>query len=105
MVLKALDSSAVGVLCSFSNPVSTISQCLQDDFTINRHSALREDWPLFQAEHFTSVALIHHKRGHSRKKDIEFIVGYQHRGRVSLLVPLFDVNVSHTSKGLFGILI
>ena len=103
-VLKALDSPAVvGVLSSFSDPISTVSQRLQDDFTINRHSASREDWPLFQPKHFTSVALIHHKRGHSRKKDIEFIAGYQHRGQISLLEPLVDVNVSHTSKGFFEI--
>jgi len=103
-VLNALDSPAVAaVITSYYNPVLKISERLQDDFTINRHRVSQEDWPAFQPKHFTSVVLIHHKRGHSRKKDIEFIAGYQHQGRVSLLEPVIDINLTHTSKGFFEI--
>ena len=98
-ILKALDSPKVlAVINSFSNPnvllqysetermttVSEIAYRLQDYSIENRHKVSEDDWPPFQPTHFTSVAIIHHKKTHSRKEEIEFIASIQHKGQISL---------------------
>jgi len=110
-VLKALDSFEVtAVINSYSNPnillehsevdmqkaISIVADRLQDCSKISRHSKSEEEWPPYQPNHFTSIALIHHKKGLSTKKEITFVASMQHKGKV--YQSKLDSHVTQTSN-------
>ena len=94
-----------------SEAVSNVADRIQNHSKTNRHRLSTNEWPRFQPEHFTSVAIIHHpKKRHSKKREIECIASFQHQGRVSQLNPFDEsigphdesssASVSQTSKDL-----
>jgi len=80
-----------------SEAVSEVARRVREYSKANRHKVSKEDWPPFQPKHFTGVALIHFKKGHTVREEIEVIAHSQHKG---LKEPLGNVNVSPTTKNL-----
>ena len=102
-VLKALDSlPVVALLKRFSSTssilqyndvemleaVTTVAERLQETSKENRYKVSPDDWPpnIIKLKHFTSVALIHYKHGHTKREEIEVIAEKQHKGEISNLV-------------------
>ncbi|XP_065894793.1 protein NLRC5-like [Dysidea avara] len=101
-IIKALDSpKVVAVKKSFSNPntilqysevdmleaVLEVANRLQKNSKSSRYSKTEDEWPPYRPKHFTSIALIHYKKGHSTKKEITFVASIQHTGQLSQTEP------------------
>jgi len=94
-VLEALQSSKViAVLNSFSSPsavlqynelemleaVSHVAAVLKVQSNYIRYNVSTDDWPPSKLNHFTGVALIHHKdKIISRKEEIDFVTSMQYK--------------------------
>jgi len=122
-MLQALDSPEVmAVMDDYSNSspitvynrsemrqaVSIVSEILQENSKENRYRISPDDWPNIELKHFTSVALIHYKKGHNKKEEIEVIADIQHRGEIEKITniqknvtePLSNANVTKTTKDI-----
>ena len=79
--------SAVTVLTVNHNSISVVVQGvtdrLQKHFIIERYKNSDDDWPSYQPDHFTSVALIHHREKHATEKEIITISKQQHKGEIN----------------------
>ncbi|XP_065895913.1 protein NLRC3-like [Dysidea avara] len=78
--------------------VNIVANRLQEYSKETRHKVSQKDLPPFQPKHFTSVVIIHHKKSHSRKEEIEFIANIQHKGKINPTKQLDDVGVAQTVK-------
>ena len=87
------------------NAVSVVSKCLKQQSIDNRYKVSTDEWPNIELKHFTSVALIHYKRGHSKKEEIEVIAKNQHKGEVTLVESLGDANLVKTTKDISEIFV
>ena len=85
-VIEAVESPAV-VSTSFKynqNSISTASGQLQKFYIQERHRASEDDWPQYQPEHFTSVALIHHREKFTTTREVIAIANIMHKGEVNV---------------------
>jgi len=91
--------------------VSNVSELLKVNSKANRYKISPDEWLNIELEHFTSVALIHYKKGHNKKEEIEVIADIQHRGEIEEITdtehrhkdvtePLSNVNVTKTTKDI-----
>ena len=111
-LLTALDAPRVAaIIKSYSNPnillqysevdmleaVSEVANLLQTCSKTSRNSPTGEEWPPYQPNHFTSIALIHHKKGLCTKKEITFVANIQHKGQFSETESL-GTHVTQTSN-------
>ena len=115
-LLKALDSPEVKAVMSdywtadggmlehrrseMLEAVCNVAECLQENSRENRYKVSPDDWPNIELKHFTSVALIHYKKGHNKREEIEVIADIQHKGKISLTEPLGNVNLTKTTKDI-----
>ena len=89
---------------SADNPVSTSidnnadlliskeTEHMQQFYKSERYKSTRsDDWPPYQPDHFTSVALIHHKEKLTTKKEVIAVATQSHKGKI-------EVGVSHNNS-------
>ena len=74
--------------------VSVVAKRLQETSEDTRYKVSADDWPNIELTHFTSIALIHYKKGQNKKEEIEVIADYQCRGMPG------DVNLTKTTKDI-----
>jgi len=65
-------------------PVTKTRVQLQNFYIQERYTTSENDWPSYQPEHFTSVALIHHKEKHVTTREVIAIANVMHKGEVSV---------------------
>ena len=93
-VIEAVESSAVvsvvhkaATPSDFSQdsvPVTTARIQLQKFYIQERYKMSEDDWPSYQPEHFTSVALIHHREKHVTTREVISIANVMHKGQVDV---------------------
>ena len=71
--------------------INTVSGQLQKYFIQERYKVSEDDWPSYQPEHFTSVALIHHREKHVTTKEVIAVANVMHKGEI-------DVSASKASR-------
>ena len=97
-VTHAIDSSAVASSVVTNKPIDPIifpgmdpvthgvviqvSNQMQQYYINERYKNLEDDWPPFQPEHFTSVALIHHKEKHVTVREVITVSSLTRAGNV-----------------------
>ena len=64
---------------------------MREFYKNERFQNKENQWPSYQPEHFTSVALIHHKNKHTTEPEVEAVASRAHRGHVEV-----DVNSHFT---------
>ena len=57
---------------------------LQEFYKGERYKTSEDDWPSYQPEHFTSVALIHHREKHVTTREVIAIANVMHKGKVNV---------------------
>ena len=85
-VIEAVESPAV-VSASFKynqDSISTAKGQLQTFYKHERHRPSEDDWPKYQPEHFTSVALIHHREKLTTTTEVIAIANVMHKGEVNV---------------------
>jgi len=96
-VIEAVDSPAVvsvthkaavisdnSMLESVPVPVTNARIQLQKFYIQERYKVSEDDWPSYQPEHFTSVALIHHREKHVTTREVIAIANVLHKGKVNV---------------------
>ena len=91
-VIDAIESPSVvstakasaEVTVSAAAIISNVSNQLQEFYVNERYKTLEDDWPSYQPEHFTSVALIHHREKHITKTEVFAIASAMHKGEVNI---------------------
>ena len=95
-VIEAVESSAVVSVVhkdavidnsskdTVSEPLTNARNQLQEFYTNERYKASEDDWPSYQPEHFTSVALIHHREKHVTTREVIAIANVLHKGEVNV---------------------
>ena len=76
--------------------INSVSKQMQKYFINERYKVSADDWPSYQPEHFTSVALIHHREKHATAKEVFVIANVMHKGEI-------NVPASKTSKKISDI--
>ena len=61
-----------------------VSNQMQRYYIEERYKISGDDWPPYQPEHFTSVALIHHKGKHRTTKEVIAVARKMHRGSIKV---------------------
>ena len=95
-VIEAVESSAVVSVLhktavidnstkdTVSEPLTNARNQLQEFYTNERYKGSEDDWPSYQPEHFTSVALIHHREKHVTTREVIAIANVLHKGEVNV---------------------
>lgn len=78
---KAYSKAAAGNENVTVNDIIIISSDQLRQFYKNeRYSNTEDDWPPYQPDHFTSVALIHHREKHNTEREVISIATKMHKG-------------------------
>ena len=98
-VTQAIDSPAVAslvatnkTLCAAYTDIDVVSRQvvyhahnhMQKFYIKERYKISEDDWPPYQPEHFTSVALIHHKEKHTTVREVIAVATKIHKGSVKV---------------------
>lgn len=64
--------------------VANASKQLKIFYRNERYKTSEDEWPSYQPEHFTSVALIHHKEKYVTTKEVIAVANVMHRGEITV---------------------
>lgn len=85
-LIQAIDSIIADVVQNSSNQLK--------EFYINeRYKSKEEDWPPYQPDHFTGVALIHHKERHITVRESIAVVSTMYRGNINRELNRQSLNI------------
>ena len=94
-VIQAIDSLPVASLvvanktlpgaCTDMDVVYHAHNHMQKFYIKERYKISEDDWPPYQPEHFTSVALIHHKEKHTTVREVIAVATKIHKGSVEVV--------------------
>ena len=65
---------------TLDNIICNSSDQLQEFYINERYNNTEDNWPTYQPDHFTSVALIHHKEKHYTEKEVIAVATKMHKG-------------------------
>ena len=68
---------------SICTALTTATTKLQKSYIHQRYTVSKDDWPSYQPEHFTSVALIHHVHKHVTTKEVIAVAKVMHKGNIA----------------------
>ncbi|XP_065891493.1 NACHT, LRR and PYD domains-containing protein 3-like [Dysidea avara] len=69
---------------SWSKVIEAVESSAVEFYTNERYKGSEDDWPSYQPEHFTSVALIHHREKHVTTREVIAIANVLHKGEVNV---------------------
>ena len=96
MLLVGMDDETRGVIFN-------VSSQMQQYYIEERYKVSGDDWPPYQPDHFTSVALIHHKDKHRTVREVIAVAQKMHRGSVK--VDNTSTNSLQNSEQVMGMLL
>ena len=79
---ETLAVACAGMDAAIRHLVFNVSDQMQKFFIKERYKVSEDDWPPYQPEHFTSVALIHHKENYATVKEVIAVASTLHRGSI-----------------------
>ena len=81
------------------NAILNSSKQMQQHYIHQRHKNTEDEWPPFQPDHFTSVAIIHHKEKHATMKEVIAVATKAYEGNFKVDVTNQDTQNAEQSTG------
>ena len=102
-VIAAQNTLCVGMDDETHGVIFNVSNQMQRYYIEERYKISEDDWPPYQPDHFTSVALIHHKDKHRTVREVIEVAQKMHRGSVK--VDDTSINSLQKSKRVLGMVL
>ena len=83
-IVSAMTKKKDGMDDATQSVVQNASDQMRRFYKIERFKSAEGDWPLYQPDHFTSVALIHHKEKYMTNKEVFAVASNTFKGNVKV---------------------
>ena len=83
-IVNAITNKKDGMDATTQSAVQNASDQMRKFYKNERYKSTKGDWPLYQPDHFTSVALIHHKEKYMTNREVFAVASRTFKGNVKV---------------------
>ena len=83
-IVSSITNKKDGMDAATQSAVQNASDQMRQFYINERYKSTEDDWPLYQPNHFTSVALIHHKEKYMTNREVFAVASRTFKGNVKV---------------------